>query len=428
MTDLNVYPSKISGEVEIPSSKSHSIRAIVLASLANGTSHIKKTLNSPDVHHAIKACKQMGAKITQEGETLSIVGTAGKFFSQPFEIESGNSGQVLRFIGALAVLSAHSTIITGDHSIQTNRPIKPLINALKQLGAHARSIKGNDLAPIEVKGPVSPGFVQMEGRDSQPVSALLMLAAFLNGVTEIQVSNPGETPWIDLTLYWLKKLGIPFENESYKKYKIFGKNKIDAFNYTVPGDFSSAAFPAICALISDSSITLKNMDLDDPQGDKKLFDVLKSMGAQIVYQKEQRELLVQRKNKIIKGKHLDINDYIDSIAILSVLGCFSDGKTIIDNAAIAREKESDRIACMTKELKKMGASITEKKEGLIVKPSVLTGAVLSSHHDHRVAMALTIAALNAKGKSTLCGIDCISKSYPTFIEDMKKLGAKLEVL
>lgn len=428
MTDLIVYPSRLVGEVEIPSSKSHSIRAIIFASLASGKSHISKRLDSADIHHTIRACRQIGAKIEEVGDDLFITGTAGKFNSPNNEIDAGNSGQVLRFIGALAALSDKPTRITGDHSIQTNRPVLPLLNGLNQLGAKAISVKKNDFAPIEVKGFAKPSVIKVEGKDSQPISALLMLSAFLEGETEIEVLNPGEKPWIDLTLSWLKKFQIPFKNENYNRYKVSGKKKIPAFNYTVPSDFSSAAFPAVAALIANSQITLKNMDMEDVQGDKKIFEMLKEMGAHITYDRDLKTLRVQREKGTLIGRRLDINDYIDAIAILSVLGCFAKSETHIENAGIARAKECDRIACITIELRKMGAKITENKEGLSVYLSQLKGADLKTHQDHRIAMSLIIAALNAKGKSIIRNIDCISKSYPSFIEDMKKLGASLEVV
>ncbi len=426
MTDLIVHPSILSGKVDIPSSKSHSIRAIIFASLAQGTSHIYKRLDSPDIHHTIKACRQIGAEIQENGDDLIIRGTAGHFNAPKDEIDSGNSGQVLRFIGTLAALGAGETILTGDHSIQTRRPVKPLIDALKQLGASARSLKNNDCAPIAIKGIAKPGTVLINGQDSQPVSGLLMLAAFLEGETTIKVNDPGEKPWIDLTLYWLDKFDIPYENDQYKHYKVTGKKILKAFDYTVAGDFSSAAFPAAAALLSNSKITLNNMNMDDPQGDKKIFEAFKKMGALISYDKERRELTIEGSNLV--GKELDINDYIDAITILSVVGSFAKGDMHIKNAAIARKKESDRIKAISAELKKMGAKITEKPGGLIVHPSPLNGSTLNTYHDHRMAMSLTIAALHAKGPSKIIDVDCISKSYPSFVNDMQKLGAKIEVI
>lgn len=428
MTDLIVHPSKLFGKIEVPSSKSHSIRAIILASLAHGTSTIYKRLNSPDIHHTIKACRMFGANIEERGEDLVIVGTGGVFHSPKEPMDSGNSGQILRFIGALAALSSQETILTGDDSIQTRRPVKPMLEALKQLGAKAVSLKGNDLAPIKIQGPAKPGHTSLIGHDSQPVSGMILLAAFLEGVTDIKVSEPGEKPWIDLTLYWLDKLKVAYENHHYEHYKIYGRRDIHAFSYQVAADFSSAAYPMAAALLSRSSVVLSNMDMQDPQGDKKIIEAYRAMGASITYDSRKRRLSVEPSSNPLKGAELDINDYIDAITILSVVGSFAKGETHIKNAAIARKKESDRIKCIAHELKKMGAHIHEKPDGLIISQSNLHGASLDSHHDHRMAMSLIIAALHAKGKSCVHNIDCIAKSYPTFIEDMRKLGATFEVV
>lgn len=428
MTDLKIFPSHIQGEIEIPSSKSHSIRAILFASLAKGQSTIKKRLDSPDICAAIRACKQFGAKIEERGDDLIITGTNGRFLPPNEPIDSGNSGQVLRFVGAFAALGEGRTIITGDHSIQTSRPVLPLLSALKQLGAHAKTQDAGDFAPIEVSGKALPGHVEMDGEDSQPVSAILMLAVFLKGKTTVKVRNPGEKPWIDLTLSWLDRFNVRYVNENHTTYTVHGRGVVDAFNYTVPGDFSSAAFPAAAALISNTPLTLKNMDLSDPQGDKKIFAALEKMGAKINYDPKKRTIEIQRNKKDLYGQSLDINDYIDAITILSVIGCFAKNTTHIHNASIARKKESDRIASICKELKKMGAKIDEKRDGLIIYPSKLYGAKLDCYHDHRTAMSLAIAAMNAEGVSQISKVDCISKSYPTFIQDMKKLGAKMEAM
>jgi len=234
----------------------------------------------------------MGAKVTYSDGPLEIEGTDGLFNSPEEEIDAGNSGQVLRFIGAIAALGEGVTTLTGDESIQTNRPVLPLLKALRKLGAKAKSVEGNDCAPITIQGPAKAGVVSMDGEDSQPVSGILMLAAFLEGTTELNVKKPGEKPWIDLTLSWFEKMNIPFENDRYRHYKIKGKNSIKAFNYTVPGDFSSAAFPAAAAFATRSKVTLKNIDMSDIQGDKKFFEALEKMGAKLEYDDSKKEMFV----------------------------------------------------------------------------------------------------------------------------------------
>lgn len=422
-----VAASSLKGSVSVPSSKSHTIRALLFGLMGRGVTHIYHPLPSPDTDAMVSALQEFGAKVSLLPDQIEIEGIAGKIRAVENVIQSGNSGQVLRFMGALAALSPTYTILTGDHSIRHNRPVKPLLDALKQLGAFAVSSRLDDCAPIIVKGPIQPGKATLSGEDSQPVSALLMAASFLSGITDLYVTSPGEKPWIALTLSWLDRLGIKYENENFTHYRLFGNASYNGFTYTVPGDFSSAAFPIAAALITRSEITLQNIDMDDVQGDKKLIEVLIAMGAKMEWDPYHKTLAV-KKGGLLKGQEIDVNDFIDALPILAVIACYAEGTTKIVNASIARKKESDRIHSMAKELKKMGAQIEEREEGLIISSSALHGAHLESHSDHRIAMSLAIAALGAEGGSLIEGVGCVTKSYPTFARAFQQLGAHFEAI
>lgn len=425
MEKFRISPSLLKGLITIPSSKSHTLRAIFFALMGKGISQVHKYLPSPDTYSMLRAVEMLGAKIHRTETTLWIEGTAGRLKTPEDVIDAGNSGLVLRFIGAIASLLPTYTVITGDRSIRCLRPIQPLLSALQHLQADAYSMCLNGFAPIIIKGPLKPGSTNLCGKDSQPVSALLMTTCFLEGQSHIQVTNPGEKPWIDLTLYWLKQLGAEVTHRNHEEYWVSGKMQYEGFQYTVPGDWSSAAFPIVAALITHSEIILHNLDLTDHQGDKQIIDCLILMGANIEVDLDHKRIIVKKTNRL-KGIDIDLNNFIDAIAILAVIGCFAEGKTHLYNAQIARHKESDRITAITKELKKMGANIEEKEDGLIVYPSSLKSAKLSSHKDHRIAMALSVAALAAKETSVINDVGCIAKTYPNFINDFKQLGAKIE--
>lgn len=428
MTRFLVRPhakGSIKGSVIIPPSKSHTLRAILFAAMAKGDSQVKNYLHSPDTTAMIEAMRAFGAKIKITADCLEIHGLAGKLHPPDNVIDAGNSGQVLRFVGALAALSPAWTVITGDHSIRHNRPVKPLLSALSQLGALATSSRLDGYAPILIRGPMQSGRAQLSGEDSQPVSGLLIAASFLSGKTILEVTDPGEKPWIDLTLHWLHRFGIRVTHEDYARYTIPGNAQIDAFHLVIPGDFSSAAFPVALALVTDSEITLNNIDMDDCQGDKKLIDVLIAMGAHIEIDRVKKILHVRKGSKL-QGIPIDVNDFIDATPILSVIGCFAEGTTVISGASIARQKESDRLHAMTTELKKMGALIEEKPDGLIISHSLLKGAELQSWRDHRIAMSLFVAAMGATGDSQIDGAECVAKTYPGFDHDMRLLGASIE--
>jgi 3-phosphoshikimate 1-carboxyvinyltransferase len=420
-----INPSSLNGQVIVPPSKSHTLRAILFGLMGKGKTTIHHYLPSPDAYAMIEAVRKLGASVAVSKTTLEIQGVDGSLKAAEDVIDSGNSGQVLRFIGALAALNGSYTVITGDDSIRRNRPIKPLLEALRKLGAFAESTRLDGHAPIIIKGPIKPGKTDLSGADSQPVSGLLIAASFLEGPSRIHVSNPGERPWIDLTLNWFDRLGIKYENDRYEHYTVFGKASYNGFEATIPGDFSSAAFPIAAALTTDSDLLLHNIDMSDVQGDKKLIEALIKMGAQIEIDPAGKTLKV-KKNSLLRGMRIDINDFIDGIAILAVIGCHAEGTTEIVNASIARKKESDRIHAIAVELKKMGACIEEKEDGLIIRNALLHGAQLKSHQDHRIAMALSVAALNARGSSIVEDVECVVKTYPGFVKDFQSLGAAIE--
>lgn len=399
----------------LPPSKSQTLRAIVFASLATGTSYIDNILTSPDTDAMIAACQALGASFARKENSLEITGTTFEHINN-VHIDAQNSGLVLRFIAAVAALMPCKAHITGDESCQTRRPCQPLLDALQQMGARTSSC--NKYAPITVQGPIYPAKVVMDGQDSQPVSAIMIAAAILVGTTEIHVLSSGEKPWLALTLDWLKRLGVACTEISADCYSIEGKGHLPSFSYRVPGDLSSLAFPVALALVTNSELEIAGVDLDDPQGDKVLLSILENMGAKFVYAED--AICIKGPQKL-QGCAIDVNDCIDALPILAVLGCFAEGTTRLYNGAIARKKESDRIATMNKELTKMGAHVEEHWDGLSIKQSVLHGASLDSHRDHRVAMSLAVAAMAANGASELIGSECVKKTYNNFFLELERI-------
>ena len=419
-----ISKSTLSGDFMIPSSKSQTLRAILFAALASGISQIDEFLDSPDTEAMIQAVVSLGATVERKPRTLLIQGIGGIPKVAEDVIQCGNSGIVLRFIGALAGLIPQCTVLTGDASIRHNRLASPLLDALNQLGARAESSRGDGFAPIVIKGPITKSLATIDGADSQPVSGLLIAAAFANHPIEIHVRNPGEKPWIDLTLSWFDRLGIQYQRKGYESYKMKGGSIIGPFTYRVPGDFSSAAFPIAAALITGSKITLHNIDMNECQGDKAIIPILQQMGARFTIGDNQ---LTVEKSGRLEGIRVDLNECVDALPILSVIGCFSSGKTEIVGAAIARNKESDRIHCIAKELKKMGANIEENTDGLLIHSSDLHGSLLASHQDHRLLFSLSVAAMAASGDSIILGVACGAKTMPHFYEDFLAIGANIEL-
>jgi len=422
---LNVQKTgKLSGEIIIPSSKSHTIRAVIIASLAQGRSELINPLFSEDTKAAIQACERLGAKIEQKSDRLIIEGF-GSSPDTPSEVinmlNSGTSTNLI--IGILAGLGIAAEI-TGDASLQT-RPVKSLIAALETLGCKIDFTENNGCPPLKISGRIKGGKVTIDAsKSSQYVSSLLIACPLAEQDTEIIVENPTELPYIEMTVKWLDEQNIKYERDGFNYFKIFGNQTYTSFEKLIPADWSSAAFPICAAAITESDVIIKGVDINDVQGDKAIIEYLKDMGADIRVE----ENGIRIKGRKLQGKELDINATPDALPILSVMGCLAEGETKLVNVAQARVKETDRIKVMADELKKMGALIDELPDGLIIKKSSLKGTRLRGHHDHRVVMALSIAAMTAEEETLIDTAEAVSVTYPNYVQTMRKLGAKITLI
>ncbi|MFH1849585.1 MAG: 3-phosphoshikimate 1-carboxyvinyltransferase [archaeon] len=414
---LKVRQSGLNGTIEIPASKSHTIRAVVLASLAGGTSEILNPLDSADAISARDACRALGADI-EENKSWKVRGFAGVPRPSQNRIDVGNSGTTLRIVASVAALGDREIIFDGDESIR-KRPMQPLINSLNDLGAAARSIRGNGSCPISVRGRMAGGVTTVDGITSQYLSSLLISCPLAENDTHIAVRDLHEKPYVGMTLRWLDRQGIRYENRAFSEFHVYGNQEYKGFKERVPADFSSATFPLCAAAITDSDITLKGLDMDDAQGDKAVIGMLRSMGADIT----ETARGIRVKGGELTGTELDLNDTPDALPALAVVGTFAKGKTILKNVSHARIKETDRIAAMASELARMGADIKERPDGLIIKKSSLTGCSVHGYSDHRIVMALSLAGMMAGGITEIDTADSVGVTYPGYIKDMASLGA-----
>jgi 3-phosphoshikimate 1-carboxyvinyltransferase len=422
-----VKRSTLSGTIAIPASKSHTIRAMLVATLAHGTSHIANVLTTGDGASAISAARSMGASVAVSGSEVIVQGVAGNYDLGSDDFNMENSGTSTNLFASAAALGSRRRRFDGDSSLRT-RPFRPLLVALKNLGI-CYSLEGtkSDL-PFAVLGPIKGGRTTVDGVSSQFVSSLLFACPCAPSDTDIDVQNMHERPYVEMTLHWLDRLRIRYEASSDRtSMHVRGGQRYKAIDYTVPGDFSSATFAAVAAPLTGSSLTLGGLDFSDPQGDKGVFDVLAQMGVLVEKSPSGSAAMVNGTNKV-KATVIDLNAMPDSLPAFSVLGCNALGETRIVNVAQARIKETDRIAVMTEELAKMGADIHEQKDGLTVRTSRLVGAHVDGHGDHRVVMALALAGMAAEGETVIDTAEAAAVTYPTFVEDFKKLGANIEVI
>lgn len=420
---FKVTKSNICGTVEIPGSKSHSIRSFFFASFADGRSVIRKPLLSNDTRSAITTCRQFGANINQDSEGNYIVdGFGGKPIIPDNVIDVGNSGTTLRIALSTAALLDGSAVFTGDEQIR-NRPVAAVIDALNNLGATAFTTKNNGKAPAVVKGRAKGGFTKLDGLSSQFLSSILINAPMFENDTDIEMTRLNELPYVDITTWWLDKLGIEYRNENYKKFWVKGGQQFKPFDMTIPADFSSATFFAVLAAISGGTITMKNLDMTDPQGDKEVLFLLEKMGCTI---KIEADSVTVTGGKL-KGIDIDMNAIPDALPAMSVAACFAEGETRLHNVVQARYKETDRIACMYKELSAMGADIEELEDGLVIRGSKLKACNnLHGYADHRIVMALSVAGLCCEGETVVDTSEAAAVTFPNFQDLIKQCGGVIE--
>jgi 3-phosphoshikimate 1-carboxyvinyltransferase len=418
---------KLRGSITPPPDKSISHRAIMLASIADGKSIVRNFLRAEDTMSTLNAFRKLGVKIEDKGKKIIIGGKGIHGLKEPADIiDCGNSGTTARLMSGILAGNPFFSALTGDDSLR-QRPMARVINPLKEMGAEISARNGDKYLPMAIKGRKLKAIkYAMPVASAQVKSALLLAGLYADGETEI--SEPIKSR--DHTERMLPSYGAKIKIEGFK-IKIKGGQELKARNIDVPGDFSSAAFfIAAALLISDSYITIKGVGINPTR--TGLLDVLEAMGADIkltgirdvsgepvadIYCKTAGSL---RAVKI--GREL-MPSLIDEFPILCVLGTQADGVMEISGAEELRFKESDRIKAMAEGLRKMGVEVKEFKDGLSIKGSAnLKGASINSYGDHRIAMAFSIAALIAKGKTTINGISSVNISFPGFFEMLKKLS------
>lgn len=439
--------SVLAGHITVPGSKSHTIRALILAAMADGTSHISNPLPSNDCLSTAAAVRKVGADVDFGDENSGVwtVKGAGAGLHLPSDqIDVGNSGSLMYFLcPVLSTLPGQCTF-TGDESI-CRRPVNHLIDALCQFGAKGRSLnKGPDgsegtTPPFTFCGPIDVNKTLVtEGALSQYISGFMMAASRLNGTLKMELTNPKETPYLTMTKLWLESLGVPVTiSPDFKHISVTGPVPFKAFDRAVPSDWEGVAFPLIAALISDSSIIIDNIDGSGSQGDDKIVEVLQSVGADIDWKRDAGQLLV-RGGKVLSTAGLpdgqltvEMSAFPDAICALAVIACFIEGKTVFTDIDICRKKETDRIKAMTSELTKLGAHIVDEGDRLVVYGDggkSLHGGEVESYKDHRIVMSLACLGLGlAEGETvTVNDAEWCSVTFPKFFEVMNEIGAGFE--
>ena len=423
--NLITRKSRLKGTAAIPGSKSHTIRAVAIASLADGESIIRSPLSSSDTLSAVSCYKALGAQIDpSDAHAWKVTGNAGKITSPKEIIDVGNSGTTLRIaMGSASLAWPGETItFTGDEQIRT-RPIGPLIEALNNLGAHCVSINNDCKAPVKITGKILGGHTPIAAFTSQYLSSLLLCTPLAMQDSEITVNLLNEPGYVQMTLDWMDKQNIEYENHDMKKFFIKGKQKYSAFDSPIPADFSSATFFLCAAALFGEDVTLLGLDFSDSQPDKAVVDYLKAMGADITIESDSVTIRASE----LKGTEIDMNATPDALPAMAVTAAFAQGQTRLVNVPQARNKETDRIACMAKELQKMNVSVEELPDGLIINHGAPVPAQLHGWSDHRIVMALSLIGFALDGQCNVDTAEAMNVTFPNFVELMKSLRADIEI-
>ena len=416
----------ISGSLEVPGDKSISHRYAMLAALAEGTSDITHFSAAADCRSTLDCLSRLGAGVEAKGDRVRITGAGLAGLRQSRRaLDAGNSGTTMRLLAGILSGQEFRSTIDGDGSLR-RRPMRRVIDPLTKMGARIQSRDGG-CAPLEIEGArLSPIEYTLPVPSAQVKSAVLLAGLFADGVTS--VIEPVRTR--DHTELALAEFGARLEHDG-RAIRIHGRPRLEARSLAVPGDLSSAVFFLIAAMVlPDSSLVIHNAGLNPTRS--AVLDVLGSMGAPvslISVRSSNGELVgdVAVRHEALKGGVIEgdaIAQLIDELPAIAVLGPYTEQGIEIRNAAELRVKESDRIAALAENLRRMGAEVEERPDGLRVagrSAGRLHGAEIEPHGDHRMAMAFAVAALGAEGETVIRDAECVGVSFPEFFSTLERL-------
>jgi len=416
--DREINPlDQVQATLTLPGSKSYTHRALVAASLAAGESLLHNALDAEDTRLTAQALKRLGTGIYWRKDEVRVQGLGGRWQPVFGPIYLGNSGTSMRFLTALAALGRGEYRLTGSPRL-CERPQGELLEALAQLGVKAVSERGDGCPPVIVHGGLQGGKARLSGGiSSQYLSALLFIAPLAPEGAEIEITGDlVSRPYVDLTLEVLGDFGISYYRQGYRYFQVPGGQTYLPQDYAVEADASSASYFWAAAALTQGRVTITNLSPDSCQGDVGFIKVLERLGCRI--SAEEEGLTVT--GGPLQGVEVDMSTMPDLVPTLAVLAAFAKGETVITNVAHLRHKESDRLAAVAAELKKMGIAVQETGDGLVIIGGQPRGARIDTYQDHRLAMSFAVAGLQAPG-TVIKDPDCVAKSFPEFWDFFDKL-------
>jgi 3-phosphoshikimate 1-carboxyvinyltransferase len=410
----------LNATVRVPGSKSLTNRALLIASLANGSTRLTNALFSDDSKYFAKALQMLGfdVRLDESNHEMSVTGLGGKIPASSAELFIGNAGTAARFLSAFLTLGSGEYILDGEPRMR-ERPIGDLIDSLTQLGAKLEA--ANNCPPVKIVANGLPGGkTKIVGNiSSQFLSALLMVAPYAKSPIEIEVATElNSKPYVDLTIAIMKDFGIEIERQDYSKFTLHPAFYSPLATYSIESDASAASYffaaPAICG----GTVRVENISRKSKQGDIAFLDVLRKMGCRVL--EAENFIEVSRAEKIC-GVDVDMRDIPDTAQTLAALAPFASSPTRIRGIASARVKETDRVSATCAELKRLGVRVAEHAGGMTIYPcKKFMPANIQTYNDHRMAMAFSLIGLRSNGV-TIENPSCVSKTFPNYFDVLESL-------
>lgn len=416
MEKITLEPIKsISGSVVLPGSKSLSNRLLLLAALARGRTLVTNLLDSDDVRYMRQALTQLGVELTETDKGLWVQGCEGNLPLGAFELFLGNAGTAMRPLAAALCLGSGEYVLTGEPRME-ERPIGDLVDALRQVGAQIDYLKQTNYPPLKINGTgLRGGRVRIRGNiSSQYLTALLMAAPYASEPMVIEIDGElVSKPYIHITLDAMAKFGIQVENKAWREFRVpqgIYQSPGEAF---VEGDASSASYFLAAAAIA-GECTVVGAGSASVQGDVKFAEVLEQMGAKVEW--SENSIKVSQSESGLVGVDVDLNHIPDAAMTIATVALFARGKTAIRNVYNWRVKETDRLAAMATELRKVGAEVVEGHDFIeITPPASLNHAEIATYNDHRMAMCFSLVALSST-PVTILDPKCTAKTFPDYFD------------
>jgi len=410
--------SHLDATVTIPGSKSITHRTLIVSALADGESVLIHALRSEDTEYTAQALERLGIQIFWEGDLLHVLGEGGRLKREEEKIYVGNSGTSMRFLTALVALKRGRTLLDGSERMR-KRPVADLLDGLRALGVKAYFRDGNDCPPviIESRG-LHGGKAKIRGEESsQFLSALLMVAPYAIEDVHVEITgNLASRPYVDITCDVMSAFGVEVQSEGYHSFFVRAGQRYQPRKYRIEGDISHASYFFSAAAVTEGRVRAERFSSTSLQGDAGFLNILEKMGCVVL----RGEGWTEVRGGELHGIEVDMNEMPDLVPTLAVTAAFARGQTLIQNIGHLRLKESDRIAVLTTELRRMGIRVEEGEDWLKIEGGKGYGAEIEPHDDHRIAMSFAIAGLVIPGIK-IKEPQCVKKSFPDFWEVFGRL-------